>query len=375
MTNGIGAMPKVMLVSHHASRRGSAISLIELGLRLPAHGYRPLFVFSKAGELADELVHRGLEVHRIERRGWLRWSTIRKFQQLIRAHQIVLVHANSAVPFSKYAALAAWLCDIPVVWHIREPVADKRMRRLRPWIVRLARRIVVLTREQAAFFSTPDKVRRIFNGVDLERFANRPAKQVARQHLGLPLDALLFLQIGSIEINKGQIRTLSAFEKLLPLHPRVHLALLGAAVEKSAQHQIVEFLARRPAVAKNVVVAGVQQDVRPWLAAADCLLLPSLHESFPRAAMEALASGVPVIASRVGALSDMVEEGDTGWLIPPGDAEILFQRMADFCRLPEEIRYGFASRCQQSARKLFSLETHVQQICALYSELVPPAPD
>jgi glycosyltransferase involved in cell wall biosynthesis len=360
----------VLLASHHASRRGSAISLVELGKRLPQHGFEPVFVFSKPGPLADDLITAGYVVHQVKRQGLLRLGMIRHIQAIIRRHGIVLVHVNSAVAFSKYVALAARLLGVPVIWHIREPVEDKRMARQRWWVRWLANRIVVLTRPQAAFFAAPEKVSRVFNGVDLGRFRRQVDRAEAKRTLGYIPEEFLFVQVGSIEHNKGQLRAVQALATILPALPKCRLLLVGAVVEPQEAAAIKALVESDDRLRDTVQFHGETNDVRPIVWAADCLLLPSLRESFPRTIMESMAGATPVIASAVGAVEDMVEDGITGLVVAPGNIPALAESMARMANTDAANLDGMSLNSVKAAEALFSMEAHVAAIASIYSELL-----
>ncbi len=359
----------ILLASHHASRMGSAVSLVELGTRLPERGYTPLFLFSKPGELADRLKADGFRVVEIKRQGLFRLGMIRSVQALIRSEKVRLVHVNSAVPFSKYVALAAWLLKVPVVWHIREAVEDKRMARQRPWITRLASRIIVLTSPQAAFFDTPGKTRRIFNGVDIGRF-RRPAGNDAKAALAYAEGEFVFVLVGSIENRKGQLRAAQALARILPELPRCRLLIVGRVAEQEELAALNALLDGDPALKAAVRLHGESSDVRPLLWGSDCLILPSLGEAFPRTIMEGMAAGLPVIATTVGAVEDMIEHNVHGLRIPPGDVPALADAMramaADGGR--EAKRMGAGNPA--AAERMFDMKSHLAAVAGLYNELL-----
>jgi len=361
---------KVLLASHHASRRGSAISLAELGKRLPERGYEPVFLFSKQGPMAKELAAQGFPVHYVSRVGWFRLHTIRQIQKLIAAEGIAITHANSVVAFSKYVGLATRLSGIPLVWHVREPVEDKRMRRQRRWVRWLADRIVVLTHQQAAFFARPEKTERVFNGVDLKRFSRDLDQAAAKRALGYGAEDFLFIQIGSIEHNKGQQRSLLAFSEVFAAHPNCHLLFVGAATEPAEETALHALRQSSEQLAAAVRIGGESSDVRPILWAADCLLLPSLRESFPRTVMEAMACGVPVIASAAGAVEDMVDHETTGFMVPPGDIPALATAMRQIIGLGTNQRREMSRQCLLRAEQLFSLDRHTARIASIYDALL-----
>lgn len=362
---------RVLLASHHASRRGSAISLVELGKRLPEYGFEPVFVFSKPGPLADELVADGYVVHQVKRQGLLRFGMIRHIQAIIRRHGVSLVHVNSAVAFSKYVAMAARLIAIPVIWHVREPVEDKRMRRQRRWVRLLANRIIVLTKPQAEFFGLPQKTIRVFNGVDLARYKKAVESNIAKNVIGYSAQDFLFIQIGSIEKNKGQSRSVKALSYAIEKFPSSRLIIIGAVVEAEELSRINALLDSDERLKSAVHIYGETEDVRPFIWAADTLLLPSLYESFPRTVMEAMAGSLPVIASAVGAVEDMVEDGVTGLHVIPGDISSLSEAMCKQAELTSKELQAMRESCERAAKKLFSMEGHVSAIAGIYESVLP----
>ncbi|MBI4997385.1 MAG: glycosyltransferase family 4 protein [Rhodocyclales bacterium] len=367
----MSAMPprKVLLASHHASRMGSAVSLMELGTRLSGHGYAPVFLFSKQGELVDQLKAGGFRVVEIKRQGLFRLGMIRSVQQLIRSEGIDLVHVNSAVPFSKYVAIAARLLGIPVVWHIREAVEDKRMARQRPWIKLLASRIVVLTSPQAAFFNAPDKTRRIFNGVDIGRFA-RPPEGDMKAALGYAEDEFVFVLVGSIENRKGQLRAAQALARILPDCPRCRLLIVGRVAEQDEMAALDALLAGNAALQAAVRVHGSSDDVRPLLWGSDCLLLPSLGEAFPRTIMEGMAAGLPIIATPVGAVEDMMVSDVHGLIVPPGEVPALADAMRSMAADGGRAARRMAAGNPAAAERSFDMKSHLAAVAGLYDELL-----
>lgn len=359
---------KVLLASHHASRMGSAVSLMELGTRLAGYGYAPVFLFSKPGELVDQLMAGGFRVVEIKRQGLFRLGMIRSVQKLIRSEGIDLVHVNSAVPFSKYVAIAARLLGIPVVWHIREAVEDKRMVRQRPWIKLLANRIVVLTSPQAAFLKASGKTVRIFNGVDIGRFARPEGDWKAA--LGYAGDEFVFVLVGSIENRKGQLRAAQALAGILPDCPRCRLLIVGRVAEQTELDALNTLLAGNAALKAAVRVHGTSDDVRPLLWGSDCLLLPSLGEAFPRTIMEGMAAGLPVIATPVGAVEDMMENDVHGLIVPTGHVPALAEAMRTMAADGGREAQRMAAGNPAAAERAFDMKSHLAAMAGLYDGLL-----
>jgi N-acetyl-alpha-D-glucosaminyl L-malate synthase BshA len=158
-----------------------------------------------------------------------------------------------------------------------------------------------------------------------------------------------------------------AFAQVLRARPAA-LILVGDGPERAD----VERLAASLGVSDKVAFLGEQLQMGRFLAQADLFLLPSEQESFGLAALEALASGVPVVATRVGGLPEVVRHGETGWLVPVGDppalAEAVLKLLADE---PRRAAMGRAARADALAR--FHPEPVVARVEALYRELLARA--
>jgi glycosyltransferase involved in cell wall biosynthesis len=131
----------------------------------------------------------------------------------------------------------------------------------------------------------------------------------------------------------------------------------------------VEELAHALRIVRHTLFLGYQHDVAPFYAAFDALVLPSANEGTPVSAIEALASGKPVVATRVGGVPDVVRDGVDGFLVDPGDVEALGDRLADLARDPERARsMGEAGRERMLER--YSVERLVDDVDRLYRRLL-----
>lgn len=170
-----------------------------------------------------------------------------------------------------------------------------------------------------------DRVHLLYNGVDGERF--RPGdRMTARQALGLPLDAPLVLYVGNLKESKGCLDLLEAFPAALVQHPQAQLAFVGSGAAGAT-------LARRAqqlGIADRVDLAGARphEQLPTWMQAADLLCLPSHNEGVPNVVLEAMACGLPVVATRVGGIPEVLP-GHAGTLVPAHDRTALGQALAD----------------------------------------------
>ena len=267
------------------------------------------------------------------------WRTLRALK---RRHGRFVLHAHCAYPDAVGAALAARVLGLPLVTtaHGSDINLSGRERLLRPQIraaLRAARRVIAVSAplERAVAELTdlpPERISTIpCAGYSPAVFHPRPQADRAalRRTLGVTADARLVLFVGHLVPVKALDVLLRAWALLARSSPDVaaaRLILVGEGGERAA----LERLARQEGVAERVEFLGPlpQPAVADWIAAADLLCLPSHAEGSPNVVVEALASGTPVVASRVGGIPDLVDDGVNGLLVAPGDPVALAGALA-----------------------------------------------
>jgi glycosyltransferase involved in cell wall biosynthesis len=230
------------------------------------------------------------------------------------------------------------------------PLADK----LR-WALRGARAVVgpsrPLVERAIELGADPRHARVIPNGIDAELFHPRDRLE-ARRALDVPQEGKQILFVGRLEPQKGTDELLVAFEALRAKRPDARLVMIGDGVSRSAHEQLV----RERGL--PVLFAGWQShaEVADWLAASDVLALPSWAEGTPNVVLEALASGRPVVATRIGGIPDVMRDPRLGALVSPratGELADALDRMLDGSHDPEAIaRSANLSAWPESARGL-----------------------
>ncbi|HSB70237.1 MAG TPA: glycosyltransferase family 4 protein [Candidatus Methylomirabilis sp.] len=205
-----------------------------------------------------------------------------------------------------------------------------------------------------------DRVLQIPNGVDVDRF--RPASDVAdvRTALNLPPGPLVVC-IGRLDPQKGLDTLLTAVEPLLRRTPGLRVLLLGDGPLRGD----LEARIRRAELADRILLNGVVADVAPYLRSADVFVLPSVGEGMPNALLEAMASGLPCVASAIGGCRDVIRDGRTGLLVPPGNAVALREALEQLLQSQALAdRMGAAAREDVVAR--FGLERMLDRYEACY---------
>jgi len=216
-----------------------------------------------------------------------------------------------------------------------------------------------------------EKIAHIPHGVDTARF--RPAtgeeRAALRRRLGLPADALVVAWTGRVLKGKGLETLLTAFERVAAAEPRAHLLLVGSG---SGQALSIEDELRRRVEASGlrtcVTFAGRVDAVEDWLRASDVFAFPSLVEALGISLIEAAACGLPCVGSRTGGIVDVIEEGRTGRLVPPGDSEALASALEDLLADPAA-RNAMGEAGHRFCRRRFDVEDSLERYRSLFREV------
>ncbi len=205
----------------------------------------------------------------------------------------------------------------------------------------------------------------IRNGIDLEKKPIQADRWVTRKELGIDAETCLIGTIGRLTPVKGLSYLLQAVPILLRLRANVKLLIVGdGAIRKDLEAQ-----ARDLGIGENVVFLGHREDTLELMQALDIFVLPSLSEGIPMALLEAMAASRAVVASRVGGIPEIVDDGVEGILVEPMDAT----RLAESClRLIDspETAMKMGEQARKKVLQEFSAMAMADRVAGLYKELV-----
>jgi sugar transferase (PEP-CTERM/EpsH1 system associated) len=205
----------------------------------------------------------------------------------------------------------------------------------------------------------PSRITQIYNGVDTERFAPRPLRRRAVGPPGFAGNGELVIgSVGRMAEVKDYPTLVRAFVRLLETEPawrdRIRLVILGDGPAREPCLRLLE----EAGAAALAWLPGERRDVPALMQAFDVFVLPSLGEGISNTILEAMACGLPVIATRVGGNPELVEEGDTGTLVPPEDVDALATALAAYVRDPDRRREEGA-RARRRTEQRFSINAMV----------------
>lgn len=296
-----------------------------------------------------------------------------------RGRRFGVLHAHQALSPALAAVLAKRLrprSRVVVKVACSGAWSDFRLAQARPFyrfrlaLLRSVDRFVILNGESAADLQAAGlgsvPFRLIPNGVDTDRFAPATTleRQAIRASLGLRADELIALFVGRLEQRKGLDLLLKAWGEMAgrPAPPRLLIVGPGNAERWTA-------LARGLEIESRISFLGGREDVARFYRAADLFVFPSRAEGCPNAVLEAMASGVPVVATDVAGNREAVgEDGRTGWLVPAGDPRAL-ARVVGMVAASPDVRREVGAAARVAAEERFAIHRVGAQYLSLYEEL------
>jgi glycosyltransferase involved in cell wall biosynthesis len=312
---------------------------------------------------------RGLPVFAIDTR--LPWSpdAARQLHRFLRAHRVDLLVTHGYKPNAVGFFMRRWV-RMPQIAYVRGYTGETwRVRRYealdRLLIRRGFSRVVCVSettrRRLAEYGVAPERLLAVHNAVEI------PAGLVPaslREEFGIPERAPLLVAAGRLSAEKGHCFLVEALARLRGgVEP--HAVLLG----EGREHESLRKLARVLGVESRIHLAGFRTDVLPCLLAADVVVNPSLTEGLPNVVLEAQSLEVPVVATDVGGVAEILDGGRTGWLVRAGDpgalAAAIENALADRERAREKAAAG-----RQRMQEHFSFSLQAERLMAVYDDAV-----
>jgi glycosyltransferase involved in cell wall biosynthesis len=360
----------------HGLRVGGAEVLAARLARRLGDEFRFVFVcLDELGTLGEELRGDGFTVHVLGRRPGVDWRCASRLAAILRVERVDLVHAHQYTPFF-YGSMARlpsgrppvlftehgrWFPDYPRAKRI---LANRFLLRRRDRAVGVCRSVrEALIRNEGL---PAGRVAVIYNGIDLHpAAATGPDSEGARRAMGVGPEEMVILQVARLDALKDHATAIRTLERVVSRREDARLVLIGEGPELSK----IQELARRRGVAPFVRFLGLRTDVARLLPGADMLLLTSVSEGMPLTLIEGMAAGLPIVATRVGGVGEVVEEGRTGLLASPGDDAALSEAILRLAGEPG-LRSQMARHGPGRARDLFSEGRMHDAYLRLYREMI-----
>ncbi len=361
------SLPILYLITE-LSTGGAQVALLRLLRGLNRDRFSPTVacLYNGDGAVAQEIRALGISVFDARVRHKTDLAALWRLYRYIRRICPTILH-TSLFHANLPGRVLGRLAGVPIVICSERTMAmeSKWRYHLNRWTIGLVDRVIAVSANVRDFYTThvglpAEKLVTIYNGVELPP-EPLPSRREARTELGLPLDGPVIGAVSRLDPVKGVDVLLRAFASI----EGAHLAIIGDGPERTA----LEALAEHLGVADRIHWAGHRCNVLRLLPALDLFVQPSLHEGLPNAVLEAMAAGLPVVATAVGGTPEVVVGGITGLLVPPNDTNALAEAIATLLRDPD-LRRRMGRAGQERVRCRFSLKQMVQQMQALYEDLL-----
>jgi glycosyltransferase involved in cell wall biosynthesis len=306
----------IITPSRIAGAERSTTSLCE---HLQAAGHRVVVGCKQGSPLIPAMREAGLDARPLRISGKINPLAPLRIAALARAARAQVIHSHLSTA-AWHGSFAARLLGRPSVAHVRALNT--------PFCYRMATRVIAVSQAVKQHLVElgldAARVDVVYNGVDPNRYFLPCNRDEARARLGLPEDARVVGVVSHLTLKKGHRLFLEALTRVVQREPRVLALFLGEGGERAALQGVVESLG----LAKYVRFMGFHADVLPYYAAMDLVVLPSIEgEGLPRALLEGGLLGRATIGTRLSGVPEIIRDGETGFVVPVGDAAALAARM------------------------------------------------
>lgn len=372
------SVPTLVHVIHQLGMGGLENGLVNLLNRMPGERYRHVIVCMTAcGDFGDRIRNDAVAIHEM-RRGevplaLVYWRLFRLFRRLRPA----IVHTRNLSGLD--ALLPAVLAGVPVRVHGEHgrdmddlDGSNARHRRLKRLFRPLVTRYTAVSRDLARYLESgievpAGRVHQIYNGVDTSLF--RPRTGDSPGEPTLSERPFTIGTVGRLQPVKNQLLLLRAFAAAVSRAPRSMETARLLIVGEGPMRPALESAVAECSLQSRVQLAGARNDIPDALREMDVFVLPSLAEGISNTILEAMATGLPIVATRVGGNSELIEDERTGALVETGDWSALADRLIAYASdAALRARHGRAARAR--AEREFSLDAMVLSYTALYDSLL-----
>ena len=370
-------MPEILILCEYPTLNGGERSMLATLDGVRAAGFSPVVMAPADGPLANELATRGTELIPFHCRATdgsrIPQNQLReKVAEVLCRRRPALLHANS-LAMGRLSGPVAAHCGLPSVAHLRDII---RLSAQAVADLNCHRRLLAVSRATREFHVAgginAEKMRVLYNGVDLEQFRPRPPTGYLHRELGLSTGAQLIGNIGQIGLRKGQDVLLRAAALIADCSPTTHYLIIGERnSEKGESRQFESALgdAARGLLAGRVHFLGRRDDIASLLSELTLLVHTARQEPLGRVLLEAAASGLAVVATDVGGTREIFPpEADAARLVPPDDAAALAAAMLELLG-NRQLRDRLGAAARRCADERFDIQKAVGELIRHYEAL------
>lgn len=375
--------------------RGGEFLTLHLIKNLRKEIFHPLVIYAEEGIIIQKIKQAGIDTIRIPLSNritsiypreitlynplfilnllWhLFWSGgVVRVRRLLKKNNIALIYC--ADNLSKIiGGMAGKWAGIPVVAHCHDDFKEDFFGRLsRLLYLTFLDRIISVSEKVRSFFRVKNRISQkvitIYNGVDIETFNPERVDNSLKKELSIKDDCVVIGSIGVIEKDKGQRYLIEAIAKL---KSEAISDIVCIICGKGPEDERLKEFVRAKNLTDKVLFLGFREDISRVLRVLDVMVMASLTiESFSMATIEAMAMRVPVIGTKVGALPEVIKEGETGILVPPRDIDALCESLRYLINNPQ-VRIQMGKNGRRRVLERFTIEKNIRKTEALFLQLL-----
>lgn len=377
---------KVLHTAINGEIAGGQKVCLQIMEALLEEGHQAIVVSPNEGPFTELVRKKGIPVFQIPFEKTYSFHRAFQLARLIKKEKVNLVHTHGMVPGNIQARFAACLGGVPCISHIHianvfnsNPLIRKYQVFLDNWTSKFCYRLIAVsqsTKKSLVDQGIPaERIVVIPNGIDWHEIRARQTREEIISRFNLDTKSRLIGTIGRLCPAKGQEEFLKAAKAVSKKISNAVWFVIGQDMEFSGRYEThLRALARKLDLNGRVIFTGYQADPYSLMNALDLFVLASKAEGMPLVILEAMALKKAVIATAVGGVPEVVQNGRTGILIPPGDSEALIQAMLELLRNPKPVlemgEAGF-----QRIRNHFSVSGMIRRVRKIYEALDHPGLD
>lgn len=325
--------------------------------------------------LAEDIRALGVPVDGVNVSGLRDLAALGRLRAYLKGHHANLVHTQ--LEFADvFGNLAAKTLRLPSICTVH--VLPSREGRAKTWLHQRVEwlalrwfcdRVLTVSEETRQHYIAESgipahKILTLYNGIDLSPYTRLEldlARVAVREEFHLPPDSLLLATVAVLRPQKGIEYMIRALPDVAAAHPNARYLIVGDGSHREA----LEAEAKKTGMAERIVFAGMRRDTSRLLAASDVFVLPTLTEALPTVLAEAMASSLPIVASAVGGVPEMVTDGENGLLVPPAQPAAL-SRACTALLNDAELRQRMGGRGWQIVNEKFNVAAQVRELEEIY---------
>jgi sugar transferase (PEP-CTERM/EpsH1 system associated) len=371
--------PLIAHLVHRLDYGGLENGLVNLINRIPPDRYRHAIICltDYNPEFRRRIQQPGVEVFALGKREGHDPGLYRRCWSLLRRLRPAIVHTRNLAALEMQ--LPAWLAGVRARVHgehgwDRDPaLMPPRHQRLRRWLRPLVSHYIALSGEIAGYLETqvgvaPERISQIINGVDSARFHPGADRSLLPAEFAPPGTSVIGT-VGRLEKVKDQLNLTQAFIRLTEKVPDARQGLRLAIIGEGSLRAGIDSLLNQAGLRDLAWLPGARDDIPELLRSFDLFVLPSQAEGISNTILEAMACGLPVVATDVGGNAELVVAGETGRLVPASDPEALALAIQEYVDDPGRMRaHGAAGR--RRVEEQFSMEAMVAAYLQVYDAVL-----